>query len=201
LPAHEVEAAHRIRLTEATIRVVAHKAYRHTTVADIVASARVSRVTFYRHFADKGEAFLAACFEGLGELAISIGQRMSAVAAQPPEEILRASVAGFLRFLADRPDYARCFLLEMPGAGEEAHRRLLAVSDLMADNTRRWHRRALGPQAPAGLLDEDVYRLLSGGAVHLCTAWVHAGRTAQLPDLEAPIMQVHLAMLMPGRLQ
>ena len=50
------------------IESCAEKTYAATTIADIVASARISRTTFYKHFADKRECFDAAIDYCIGEL-------------------------------------------------------------------------------------------------------------------------------------
>lgn len=195
LPANAVEAAQRERLIQAAIRVVAHQGYGSTSVADIVASARVSRAAFYASFSSKEECFLAACYDGLVLMMTAIGERVTQAPTEPPEELLRATIGGFLSFLADHPDHARCFLLDMPLAGEEARRRHLAVVDLLADNTHRWHRRVIARRGCGRPFAPDVYRMLSGGIAHLCIAQVHAGRTASLAELEEVVMGVHLAIL------
>jgi AcrR family transcriptional regulator len=42
------------------VEAVADKGYAKTTVADVLTRARASRETFYEHFANKQECFLAA---------------------------------------------------------------------------------------------------------------------------------------------
>ena len=42
------------------IRVVGSKGYKATSVADVIEEAGTSRTTFYKHFEDKHECFLAA---------------------------------------------------------------------------------------------------------------------------------------------
>src|ERR1044072_939490 len=44
----------------AMIRVVGAKGYRDTSVADVIEEAGTSRTTFYKHFEDKHDCFLAA---------------------------------------------------------------------------------------------------------------------------------------------
>ena len=55
-----VEASQRGRLLDAMARVVAEKGYGAASVADVIARAGVSRQTFYVHFRDKLDCFLAA---------------------------------------------------------------------------------------------------------------------------------------------
>jgi AcrR family transcriptional regulator len=44
----------------AMIRVVGEKGYKQTSVADVIEKAGTSRTTFYKHFEDKHDCFLAA---------------------------------------------------------------------------------------------------------------------------------------------
>jgi AcrR family transcriptional regulator len=195
LPLPEVQAAQRERLIHAAIGVVAQDGYDKTAVGGIVAAARVSRAAFYAHFADKEACFLAACYHGLELMLVAIGKEVGAAPPEPAEAVLRASIRGFLRFLADEPAFARCFLLEMPAAGAEARRRYLATTRMLAENTQRWHEQFIARRGRGALLDPGAYRILAGGVAHLCTAAVHAGEAASLPALEEPIMATHLAAL------
>src|SRR4051795_12849943 len=101
----DVLASQRQRMLEAVAETVAAKGYPATTVGDVVAGAGVSRKTFYEHFRDKEECFLAAFDSGVDAL-------LHAIATAPPEgsgwpERLRARVRAYLRTLATRPDFAR----------------------------------------------------------------------------------------------
>jgi AcrR family transcriptional regulator len=60
LTAGAVARSRRTRLMFATAEVMMRNGYANTTVADIVAEAKVARDVFYEHFADKEEAFLEA---------------------------------------------------------------------------------------------------------------------------------------------
>jgi len=55
-----VLASQRGRMLDAICQAVAEKGYARTAVADVIERAGVSRETFYEHFADKEECFLAA---------------------------------------------------------------------------------------------------------------------------------------------
>jgi AcrR family transcriptional regulator len=59
-PRAEAERNQRERLFAAMVATVAEKGYETTTVADLVELSGVSRSSFYRHFEDKQECFLAA---------------------------------------------------------------------------------------------------------------------------------------------
>src|ERR687883_326916 len=60
-----VLTSQRERMIDAMADVVAAKGYAATTVGDVVAGAGVSRKTFYEHFRDKEDCFLAAFDSGL----------------------------------------------------------------------------------------------------------------------------------------
>lgn len=54
-----VAVAQREQIVEGFAAAIAAKGYQATTIADIAARARISKTTFYEHFADKEEVFLA----------------------------------------------------------------------------------------------------------------------------------------------
>jgi len=59
LPADVVAFDQRERLMAALATSVHERGYQATTVTDIVTTAAIARPTFYKHFADKEECFLA----------------------------------------------------------------------------------------------------------------------------------------------
>ena len=61
----QVVASQRGRMIDSIASVVAGKGYTATTVGDVVKGAGVSRKTFYEHFADKEECFMAAWETGV----------------------------------------------------------------------------------------------------------------------------------------
>src|ERR671929_1894505 len=60
LPREVVVGSQRERMIDAVIEAVAARGYAAATVADVIKRAAVSRKTFYEHFADKEECFMAA---------------------------------------------------------------------------------------------------------------------------------------------
>ena len=60
LSSEEVIASQRERIFAAIIDAVAEKGYVHTSVADVLAHAKVSRLTFYQLFSDKEDCFVSA---------------------------------------------------------------------------------------------------------------------------------------------
>jgi AcrR family transcriptional regulator len=113
-----VDLAARSQVLEGFCLAVEKKGYAATTIADIVKHARVSKRTFYEHFADKDDCFLAA-YRALAQ------QLLAAVAAAvdiatPWERQIGAAVDAYLAQLAERPALTRAFFLEIHAAGPRA---------------------------------------------------------------------------------
>jgi AcrR family transcriptional regulator len=196
LPAAAVRASQRERLLRSVIAAVAESGYLAVTVADIVRRARVSRVAFYAHFADKEECFLAATAEGRE---LMIAQVVSATRALPAgssdEQLLRAACRAYLAFLAGEPAFTRVFYIDMPMAGPRAVGRLDAAPGLFAELTRRWHDRAREHHPDWPSVPAEAYLALAGATDELVRSLVHADRTDALPGLEDTLMSLHLAVL------
>jgi AcrR family transcriptional regulator len=157
LSPEEVAATQRARLLDGLIEAVAQKGYAALTVGDVAAAARVSRRTFYEHFRDKEDCFMAAIDDGTQEV---LGE-MAAAAASADGWLgaVRASVAAYMRAFVERPDFARAFNIEILAAGPralefraEVHRRFAEMyRDLYADA------RTQEPELPE--LPEVTFRL------------------------------------------
>src|SRR5436190_641079 len=104
------ESDHRVRVMAGMASAVDVKGYFATTIGDIVRQAHVSKRTFYEHFADKEECFLA-CYAYGGERAL----RAIADAADPdapwPRRVHDATHA-YLATLQEEPALTRTLLLE-----------------------------------------------------------------------------------------
>ncbi len=107
-------------LTGALAACVAEKGYASTTIADIVALARVSKRTFYEHFASKEECLLALYQHVTGRLMAII--RAAGVADQRFTVQIAAGTKAFLSALDSMPEFTRTLLVEMQGAGPRAFR-------------------------------------------------------------------------------
>lgn len=112
----------RQRILEALTRSVFGCRYASVTVADIVEEAGVSRKTFYRHFADKEAAGLAAAgavFQG--GMAACAGAFFGP--SSWPERAWEGGAA-LLRFLAANPEGAYLAFVEGPALGRSAATRV-----------------------------------------------------------------------------
>jgi AcrR family transcriptional regulator len=178
------------------VAAVAERGYAEVTVADVVATARVSRTSFYAQFADKEDCFFAATAEGRRLMFARIS---TAVDEQPAGAddlaLLRAGLRAYLTFLRDEPAFAAVFYLELPSVGRRGADRLADARRKLATRTAVWHARARSrhpgwPQVPA-----EVYRALIGATEELVREQVRAGATGDLPALEDVIVDLHVRLL------
>ena len=196
LPPAEVQAAQRARLLGAVVAAVAAGGYGDVTVADIVRGARVSRAAFYAHFTDKEDCFIAACREG-GQLMIDgiTAAKRGLPAGASAEQVLRASLAEFLDFLAREPAFARAFYIDMPAAGPRAARLLRAANHSFARFNRAWHERARLDRPDWPAVPDEAYYAVAGATAELVRAKVSQNMIDTVTDLEDTLVALHLAVL------
>ena len=183
-----------LRMLEALAAAVAENGYGPTAVADVIARAGVSRKTFYEHFANKEDCFLAAYDAGVDAL---LGAIDDAVNAAAPDwlEAARAGLSVYLHVMAANPDFARTYMIEVNAAGPAAAERRAAVHERFAEQMARGHRLALSdlpeltPPAPY------VYRACVGAVNELVTAHIRAFGPERLPELLPVLLDVHLSLL------
>src|SRR3954471_4191414 len=193
----DVLASQRVRMLEAMAETVAAKGYGGTTVGDVVAGAGVSRKTFYEHFRDKEECFLAAFDSGVETL-------LGAIAAAEPEEptrmsLVRARVRAYLVTLAARPAFARTFLIEVFAAGPLALERRQRVHARFEQFLRGLHSevRREFPDIPE--VSDTVWVAAIGALNEVVSQRVREGRIDDLPQLEDTLVEIQAALLgVPG---
>jgi AcrR family transcriptional regulator len=187
-----VEASQRERMLDAVVQAVAAKGYSGTTVADVVSRAGVSRKTFYEHFRDKEECFLAAYDEGVAILMQQI--RKAGEREESFLERMRARVRAYLSLLVEEPAFARAYLIEIFAAGpaalerrREVHARLAKFGRDMNEEARREF-----PELPE--VPDEVFVAAFGAINELLYTYVSEGRTAELLELQEPIEYLQLAL-------
>ena len=171
-----VAASQRTRLLEAVGRAVAEKGYAAATIDDIVRGAGVSKKTFYEHFSDKLDCFLAAYEAASDELLEHMTAAQDAAARETGSdpvssqwlERTRAGIHAYLRWLAAEPALARVFLIEIAAAGPAALELRERMRDRYADRMRELQTENSVPDeifhaVVAGADDLVVRRLREGG--------------------------------------
>jgi AcrR family transcriptional regulator len=193
-----VLASQRGRMIEAMVEAVAEKGYAPTTVADVVAGAGVSRRTFYEHFSDKEDCFLAAYDAGVDILLGHLVEQAAAAGGLDWRERTRRGVRAYLDVLAAEPAFARTFLIEVVAAGPRALDRRAEVHGRFVEllRTQVTLARADHPELPE--VPDEVFAAIVGGVNEVVSGWVREGRGERLPELEPTLTRIQLALLGGG---
>jgi len=178
-----VAASQRTRLLEAAGRAVAEKGYAAATIEDIVRGAGVSKKTFYEHFADKLDCFLAAYEAASDELLEHVSAAQDA--AGDWVDRTRAGIHAYLRWLAAEPALARVFLIEIAAAGPEALERRERVRDRYAERMRELQ--------TTNSVPDDIFHAVVAAVDALVVRHLRAGD--DLRELEPVILELQLALL------
>jgi AcrR family transcriptional regulator len=199
-PREVVAESQRERVLVAMADAVAEKGYNNASVADVIERAGISRRSFYEHFANKEEAFLAAYDAGVGGLldAIAEAEDEAAVGAAPDGGLLARAQAGtevYLQLLADNPAFARTFLIEVLGAGPDALTRRDAVHERFAERMAQTFD-AIAAQVPdLPRPNAYVFRAAVGAIHELVTDCLLKRGAAALPELLPAILEIELRLL------
>jgi AcrR family transcriptional regulator len=174
-------------ILEAMVRVVGRKGYKPTSVADVIEEAEVSRTTFYKHFADKHECFLAA-------YDLVVERVLGAVVANcdpglPWLERMRVGLATVVEMFALDPELARTAIVEVAAAGADARRRhwnaITRFTEFLTDGEQLAGDREL-PQ--------NIGLMAAGAVSGLIFDELLSGRAERLPELLPDLL---FAMLVP----
>jgi len=131
LPPDLIRAIQRERLIVAMLKAAAELGYLGTNVQDVIDRAGVSRPTFYEHFSNKEDCFLAA-FDTSAE---RLRKKVDAAARQGGEvwrDRIRFGLQALLRFASREPETARTMIVEARAASTAAVRRRVELMDEFA---------------------------------------------------------------------
>lgn len=149
----EAGASERARLIAGMADALTARAYAELTVEAVAERAGLRRTTFFQHFDDLEDCYLAT-YSACGDLLRA--QTAAAVidsAGRPYEERIEAGVGSYLDTLAQEPGLARAFLRDVRAAGPEALRRRRAINQQFA-------------QMMVTLAEQHAAELPPGYAVH-----------------------------------
>ncbi|MGD9737187.1 MAG: TetR/AcrR family transcriptional regulator [Solirubrobacterales bacterium] len=127
LPVELVRAIQRERLIAAMLDAAATRGYRETNVQDVIERAGVSRPTFYEHFTNKDDCFLAAFDAGARRLRARVSK--AATGGEDWRGQVRLALAAVLVFAGDEPQTARTLIVEARAASGEAPQRRIELLD------------------------------------------------------------------------
>lgn len=176
LPAEIVAHNQRERLLAAMAAVCAEQGYNQATISHITEAAGVSRRTFYEHFENKEECFLAA-YDALDSHLATLLSDAGGAAGDWPDRVA-AGLAAVISYLASHPRFARLYLLEAAAVGEAMVSRREASAERLVELLREG-RAAAGRRD----LNEGVEEALVGGIFTLLGRRIVAGRAETLGEL------------------
>jgi AcrR family transcriptional regulator len=128
LPPDLVRAVQRERLIVAMLNAAAELGYLETNVQDVIDRAGVSRPTFYEHFSNKEDCFLAAFDTSAERLRKNVETAVSK-GGDVWRDRVRFGLEALLRFASREPDTARTLVVEARAASETAVRRRVELLD------------------------------------------------------------------------
>lgn len=174
LPPAALAGNQRERLLDATEGTIAEKGAARATIEAIVKRAAVSSVTFYEHFRDKDECFVAAFDRAVEELSAAV--KAAVAAAGSREERVRAGLDALLQALEAEPSRARLCFVEAQKDGPQLRARYDEALDAVAAE--------LGdPLAPA----------IAGGLAWLLRERLELGGGGSMRELLPEMTEVLLA--------
>jgi AcrR family transcriptional regulator len=118
----EQDRRHHRRLLEGMAACVAQRGFAATTIADVVRAARVSKSTFYAHFADKEACYVALYSAAVDNVldAMRAADAAATAGGLAWREHLAAVNAAYLSALASGGGLTHSLLVEFPTAGPAA---------------------------------------------------------------------------------
>ncbi len=178
LSPEERRADQRRRLVRAAIDEFAAHGYHHTSVEDIVRSARTSRTAFYTFFDNREDAMYGALQTCLRSLLDAV--RVGLDQAPPTGNVTEVGVHAYVDFLVADPAAARVMLLEGVGTSPEVNALRSRIRRDLAELIRGlWARTdpdaAAGPEA--AVISVGVFGILFESMVHLA----ETNRLAEAP--------------------
>jgi AcrR family transcriptional regulator len=171
----------------AMVRVVGRKGYEATSVADVIDEAGTSRTTFYKHFDDKHDCFLAAYERMVEQVFATIVAECDG--ERPWISRVRKGLGTLIEIFALEPELARTAVVEVAAAGADARK-----LHWDAVNRFKGYLEAGRELEPEKELPEQISVMAVGAVSGLIFDELVAGRTEQLPELMPDLL---FAMLVP----
>lgn len=163
----------RRRLLEAMAAAIRERGFRETTIADVVRLARTSRRTFYEHFADKQDCYIALLRESNAEMINEIATAVDPHASW--DEQVRQAIGAWIGASESEPALTLSWIREIPSLGEEARQlqrdfleAFIVLIQALTDNPEL---RAAGVQP----VSRQVAIMLLGGLRELMATTVEDG--------------------------
>ncbi|HYL53463.1 MAG TPA: TetR/AcrR family transcriptional regulator [Acidimicrobiia bacterium] len=191
LSADERRADQRRRLVRAAIEEFAARGYHHTSVEDIVRSARTSRTAFYAFFDNREDAMYGALQTSLRNLLDTVRNRL--LHARPDENVVEVGIRAYVECLVADPAAARIILLEGVGTSPEVNalrsRTRREIADLLRDLWREYDPDAAA-SAHAPAISVGVFGILFESMVHLAETGHLDDAPSHVPALVSAVNRI-----------
>jgi AcrR family transcriptional regulator len=187
----EVAANQRERMFGAMVAAVAEHGYEATRVADVLEISGVSRNTFYKHFDNKLDCFLATM-----DAALRCGSAPVVAAYNRDgrwDDRLAEGFDELIAIIVAQPATARLFYVESHAAGPEA----IAKVDEFGLRLERIIRRALDESPERADLPPQLLRALLRGIRRVMQSRLRTGREAELTEIGPQLLRWGLGYLTP----
>jgi AcrR family transcriptional regulator len=187
-------ANQRERLFGAMVATVAEKGYEATTVADVSELSGVSKSSYYEHFKDKRDGFLATV-EALAGPALA---HFEEAGLGGEEDEARRAFEAAIGAIAAQPAAAKACLVEIYAAGPPA----VAILDRTTDTLERLLTATFARIPGREEMPPEIVRAIIGGVQKVVYKRLLRGEEAELPALAPELWQWVLAVPPPpGRLK
>jgi len=183
----ELRASQRGRLICAIADSVAAKGYPDTSVADVIALAGVSRRTFYEHFKDKEECFLAAYDEGAKATYDAMVE--AAEGLDDWRVILDAVLTTWLEYLQADLAFTRAYMVEFWAAGDAARQRWMRRRDRTGGLLKTLHEMARKEDPRIVPVSDTVVAAVVGGVNRVLISHVLENRSEPLTELKPDLVR------------
>lgn len=167
-----VAGIQRERLIDAFVQVVSERGFAHTTISRVTEGAGVTKKTFYAHFTDLDECFLAAYQRGMDILLARMTEVYEAAPTWP--DGVHAALRTMLAALAREPRFARASLVEVNAAGPR-------VRQARIDNLARF--RAFFDDPAVASVPVAVVDAIVGGIYSAIHVQMETGEAEELNSL------------------
>jgi AcrR family transcriptional regulator len=182
LPSELVVRVQRERILYATAEAIRANGYENTTVADIVATAGVSREVFYSHFRSRADAFVATHKLVFEQLMATAAGSFFASAGPWPERVWDAWTAA-TEFVVGAPSFAYFAFVESYALGPSINKRtddaVLAFTVFLRGDQRQ--------DTPAREPSASTFTAIAATVMETTASYVRDDRAAELFTL-MPLM-------------
>jgi AcrR family transcriptional regulator len=188
--AFPVGLGHRERIMRAVAAITSESGYSALTMPAITSRAGVSNQTFYEHFRNKHDAFIA-CYDRVARRALGV-TLTSFQSAEGWPRAIHSSMHTLLGFIAAEPEFARMGFFEVLAAGPTARKRAEGRME------------AFSAMLDPGFVQSEhppprvVSALIAGGAWGVLQYHILHGQTKRLQELTPHLTYLALTPFIGG---